>query len=698
MWKKFSCFIALFVSIFAVALSNVKAGNEITNEPYDTWIIGLDGDLVTSSMAYEGINIMNVGFKSPQDICIADPDVNGKEYAFVADSGNKAIYKFTSYADVQTIISEDTIKNSVIFDKNVFGSAYTFKPYGVTVTNNGNIYVADNSGYILIFNSNGTLINWLSKPTEALFGEDSLFQPTKVAVDDSYNIYVTSDGNTNGVIQMNPDGSFAGYFGPYMTSVSFGSIFQQFVNGEDVELASSQAPTTNVAVDSKNSVYTLVDNEEIESLRKFNVNGTNILSSETDMQFSSSYKDVAIGDDGLIYTVSNDNSGIITVRDSGGSVLFMFGDKVSGKTSAIGNFDSPIGIDVDSNGNIWVLDNVGNNVQIFTKTKFAATVIEAMTLYNNGQYDLAKEAYNDVITQNSSFTQAYIGLGNIAQREQRYEEARDYYKIANYKAGYSNAFWEIRDGWISDNILWVFALIALVALFNFFKVKFNIYAKIGFDPEKAKAKFNSYSYVKEFKYLPNMLRHPNDTIYDIKFLQKIRFSTGLILFVLFVFINILCDTAVTGYIFRTKLDSDVNIMFEILKWGLVVLLIIIGNYLVSSLQKGEGFFRDIFIGVMVAFAPILLFKLPLSIISNVLTYNEAYIFDLINIVLWVWSIFNVIMVIKSVHNYTLGELIVNILLTAVAVIILVFLFLMVYILFMQLYQFVAGLIKEAILR
>ena len=84
--------------------------------------------------------------------------------------------------------------------------------------------------------------------------------------------------------------------------------------------------------------------------------------------------------------------------------------------------------------------------------------------------------------------------------------------------------------------------------------------------------------------------------------------------------------------------------------------------------------------------------------ANVLTFNEAYIFDLINLVLWIWSIFNVIYVIKSVHNYTLGELIVNILLTAVAVIVLVFLFLMVYILFMQFYQFVAGLIEEAILR
>ena len=195
-----------------------------------------------------------------------------------------------------------------------------------------------------------------------------------------------------------------------------------------------------------------------------------------------------------------------------------------------------------------------------------------------------------------------------------------------------------------------------------------------------------------------MLRKPNDVIYDIKFLQKIRMSTALIFFVLFVFLNILCDTVITAYIFRTQLDSQVNLGFEILKWGVIVILVVVGNFLVSSLQKGEGFFRDTFIGVMVAFAPMLILKLPLSILSNFLTYNEAYLFDLINIVIWVWSIFNVILVFKSVHNYTLGELIANIILTAMAVVILVFLFLMIYILFMQFYDFVIGLIKEAIVR
>ena len=240
--------------------------------------------------------------------------------------------------------------------------------------------------------------------------------------------------------------------------------------------------------------------------------------------------------------------------------------------------------------------------------------------------------------------------------------------------------------------MWMAIVIVLLVLLSVFKVRKRIIKLAGWDFTPIKEKITNNSYYKEFAYLPKMLRKPNDVLYDI------RFSTAAIFFVLFIIINIACDTAITGYIFRTQLDSQVNLGFELLKWGVIILLIIVGNFLVSSLQKGEGFFRDTFIGVIVAFAPILIFKLPLSIISNALTYNEAYIFNLIEIILWVWSIFNVILTFKNVHNYNLGELIVNIVLTLVAVIILVFLFLMVYILFMQFYDFVLGLIKEALLR
>ena len=684
MWKRISCLLAIVVMAVACLSLNVGAGNEITNEPYETRVLGLEGNLVSSSMAYEGINVFNLGFSSPEDIYIGSDDM-----VYIADSGNKVIYKYDSKA--KTVVE--------------IGKGVLAKPLGVCVDIENNIYVAD-SGLldqqkdpaIYKFNSNYELIRTYTRPTEPLFGDDGKFTPTKVAVDRAGNMYVTSEGNTDGVLKINKDGAFTGYFGRNTTTISFDFLIKRMFASEEAKktvYSLTPKPTTNVAIDEKNIVYTVVETVKSGSVKKFNVNGTNLVG--TDLLYSDSYRDIAVDQNGYIYTVSGDKTGVITVRDKDANILFTFGNTTSGSYT-MGHFDKAVGIDVDSDGNIWVLDNAGKNIQVFTRTEFATTVMNAMDLYNAGKYEEAEAEYHKIIAKNASFVQAYIGLGNIAQRNQDYETARDYFKIANHKSGYSDAFWEIRDNWLGNNLVWIAILIVVLVVLKLVKAKEKIYKLTGFNPEPIKEKIRNNSYYKEFAYLPRMLKKPGDTLYDIKFLQKIRFSTGLIFFALFVVINILCDTAITAYIYRTQLDSQVNIMFELLKWGLVVILIVIGNFLVSSLQKGEGFFRDIFIGTMVAFAPLLIFKLPLSIISNVLTFNESYIFDIVTLAMWAWSIFNVILVFKTVHNYTVKELIVNIVLTAVAVIILVFLFLMVYILFMQFFDFVLGLIKEAILR
>ena len=670
-------FIFMFTCIFCLSLS-ANASNEITNEPYDTKVVGLEGSLVTSSMAYEAINVLNLGFNVPEDIYIGD-DKN----IYVSDSGNKVVYVYNPNTDTITEIGKGVLNS----------------PKGVTLDVAGNIYVADSGNKIVYkFDQSGSLVKEYGEPKEPLYGEGNDYTPLKVSVDRGGNLYVVTQSNPNGVIQMNNDGKFISYFGRNNTKITMDiRIKRLFTPKDQRDILYPLTPSliTNVAIDQKNIVYTITRSDEDNALKKFNINGTNLLADG--MMVETGYRDIAVDDDGFIYTVSNNKENVITVRDKDGNILFTFGNTVS-QSKSVGHFDEAIGIDVDAEGNLWVLDCVGKNLQVFTKTKFAATVMTAMNYYNSGDYEKAEAAYHQIIAQNASFVQAYIGLGNIAQRNQDFELARHYFKIANHKTGYSDAFWEIRDGWLGRNLVWIAIVIVVIALLSLFKVKKRVLKLIGYDFTPVKEKIVNNSYYKEFSYLPKMLRKPNDVIYDIKFLQRIRMSTALIFFVLFVFINILCDTAITAYIFRTQLDSQVNLGFEILKWGVIVILVVVGNFLVSSLQKGEGFFRDTFIGVMVAFAPMFILKLPLSILSNFLTYNEAYLFDLINIVIWVWSIFNVILVFKTVHNYTLGELIVNIILTAMAVVILVFLFLMVYILFMQFYDFVIGLIKEAIVR
>ena len=160
--------------------------------------------------------------------------------------------------------------------------------------------------------------------------------------------------------------------------------------------------------------------------------------------------------------------------------------------------------------------------------------------------------------------------------------------------------------------------------------------------------------------------------------------------------NIFCDYLLTGYLFRSGNVENFNLGFELLKWGLIIVLFVISNYLISSLQNGEGFFRDVFISTIYCFAPLILFKIPLSIVTNVLSYNEAYLVTLSNVVLWGVSILYVILMIKDVHNYKLGALVLNIVLTFIAMIVMVLIYLMVYILSMQLLQFFAGLIEEAV--
>ena len=676
--KRISCLLMLmFACIFCFSFS-ANAANEITNEPYDTKVVGLEGGLVTSSMAYEAINVLNLGFNVPEDIFIGDDG-----YIYVSDSGNQVVYVYNPKTDEVKEIGKGVLN----------------APKGVTLDTAGNLYVADaGNKKVYKFNTSGSCVKEYSEPKEPLYGEGNDFTPLKVSVDRGGNLYVVTQSNANGVIQMNNDGKFISYFGRNNTKVTVDIAIKRFFTPEDqrdILYPITPSLITNVAIDHKNIVYTITSSDESNALKKFNINGTNLLSDG--LMVETGYRDIAVDNDGFIYTVSNNKENVITVRDKDGNILFTFGNTVL-KSKSVGHFDEAIGIDVDADGNLWVLDCVGKNLQVFTKTKFASTVMTAMNYYNEGDYEKAEAAYHEIIAQNASFVQAYIGLGNIAQRNQDYELARHYFKIANHKTGYSDAFWEIRDAWLGNNLIWIAIVLVVLVLLSVFKVRQRVMKLIGYDFTPIKEKIRNNSYYKEFAYLPKMLRKPNDVIYDIKFLQKIRFSTALIFFVLFVFLNILCDTAITAYIFRTQLDSQVNLGFEILKWGVIVILVVVGNFLVSSLQKGEGFFRDTFIGVMVAFAPMLILKLPLSILSNVLTYNESYLFDLINIVIWVWSIFNVILVFKTVHNYSIGELIINIVLTAMAVVILVFLFLMVYILFMQFYDFVIGLIKEAMLR
>jgi len=667
----------LVLGIISSSPSKLNASN-ISNTPYETKIIGLDGNLVNSSIAYDGVFVIAPGFSKPTDLVI-----DSNDNIYITDELNKEAYKYS--------IKDNTMQS--------FGNGILEGPTGICLDQDDNIYIADYAAKdIKKFNTNLEYEKSFTRPTEALFGSDQLFRPIKVSVDLAGNLYVISEGNANGIIRITPTNEFSGYFGANKVDVSFDLLLKRaFLSAEDRETYASlkPRPTTNIFVDDRNITYSVIEGEEGASLKEYNVNGNNILSGNP--FFSSTYQDITVDKNGFIYTVDTSNVGVISVLDSNGDLLFKFGNTKSNSIS-MGQFDKAVGISVDNSGNIWVLDEGSNTLQAFKKTEFTSLVFSAKNYYDDGDYLKAKETYLQIIKENSSFVNAYIGLGQIAMRNQEYSEALEYFKIANFKSGYSEAYWELRDEFVGRNLIVIVLIIVLLVVIRVFHLFSKLKKALPIKIKEINKKIKENKLTKELLCLKNVLRHPYDTFFDIKYHQNIRVSTGIFLFVLFVVLSIINNDFVLGYLFKKSSSGELSLGFEILRYGLILILFVIANNLISTLQNGEGFFRDIFIGTMISLAPIFLFQLPLCVITNFLTYNESFIYSIGITVLYLWSILNLLIMIKFIHNYTVKELIANILLTIFTMVILIFIYLIVYILFMQLIDFINGIIKEVVIR
>jgi len=669
--------VCLLVSIFSLRF-NVQAETDISIIPYGTYTMGFDGRLVRTANAYEGTFVLNEGFMSPEDIYISGDEV------YVADKGKSRIFIY----NIETR-AMNTIEHELIIE-----------PTGVFVTDDKHVYVADsNSNLILVFDENHQLINQFGRPTEPLFGADSIFEPRKVVVDQRGNMYVVGETGINGIIQLDKEGHFLGYFGINRVTITLELLFQRaLMSAEQKEQFASLTPksTTNLAIDEKGLIYTVIKNEYNNPLKKLNIEGNNILTGN--MVIDPAYVDITTDSFGNIYTVSQDieSRGVIGVHDSFGNLLFKFGRQEL-NSLRVGEFAGATGIAVDKYGDIWVLDGVGNNIQVFSKTEFANSVLTGIELYRIGQYDESAVYFQEIIRQNSLFALAHSRLGKYYERNEDYENALISYRIANNKEGYSIAYWEVRDAWINQNFLWVFITgIVLIFAHKGFK-KTEYYHSYEAIKARTYEKLNQYQFIGELILMLNIFKHPMDTVYFIKFKQKIRIRTALIMYGVFVLINILSDYYIRGYLFRSNLN-DMVFIFEILKWSIPLLLFGLGNYLVSTLQNGEAFYRDIFIGIIVSFMPIFLFKIPLDIFSNFLTYNEAFLYSFGYLIMITWSIVLLLIMLKELNNFKYGELIVNILLTFFIMIIMIILYLIVSILSSQLFDFFINIFKELTIR
>ena len=431
----------------------------------------------------EDILMTNVdlgAFSEPSDLFV-DRET---EDLYIVDSGNNRIL----------VTDVNYEKEVVILD--YFYNPKTKKyetlnnPHGIFVRHVKNeetdeeiimLYIADfDNNRVLGVYSDGTVFQEFTKPSSEFYEDKVTFQPNKVVVDVAGNVYVNIKSITTGAVMFAPDGSFSNYFGANrveQTAQAIANKFWKTILDREAAANFIQAVPmefSNFDIDDEGFIYTVTEAKSATTdvFKKMNPAGENILINlgfsdyiYGDMisyywkgvSYGSQINDVDIDEDGTIRLLDFGNGRIFEYTDEC-DLLFIYG----GKGEQKGLFTSVKAIEAYNNV-VYVLDSRKGSITTFKRTEFGDIVHEAMSLYTEGKYEEAREPWNEVLSRDSNYWFAYIGLGNAELSQGNYQQAMDYF-YRNSRPGYDRAFKQFRMQFIRDNFNLFMIIIAVVII------------------------------------------------------------------------------------------------------------------------------------------------------------------------------------------------------------------------------------------
>lgn len=676
MRKKILAFLTVMIFILLTAQSVSAAGNTTytyTKSVNDDWIRTQDA-YVPGNIYLKGANLVE-----PSDIFVHDGRI------YVADTGNWRVLVYDIAADTTKIIGEGILTS----------------PKGIFVTDEGLIYVADGMGNaVYVFNGQGEVVAKIGRPEK--LSAESVYEPRNVVVSSQGFVYVVGTGAYEGLMLFNEKYEYQGYYGTNMRSLSLMEMIQDLLFSEEQlaqMLTRKPKPIENIAISGRDLVYAVTQSEETgrnggdsNSLKVCNFAGTNLLASETDLVTEANFVDVAVGRDNNFFALTY--TGVINEYDESGELLFSFGGRAVAN-DRLGMFSRAAAIDTDDDGFIYVLDQERGYIQVFYPTDFAVRFHQAMYELNNGRYGESEAIWEQVQQLNGMARIAHIGYGKALLSQRDFRGAMEHFRFANERSYYSEAMWELRNQWLNTLMPYILGLLSVLIIAGYGRAIWkrkhprpvtNSAGTILVREEK--------TFSKDFGFVFYMLRHPIDGFYYLKHGQRGGLLAATVLYIA-VFVVFVADQLFRAFLFDTSTMSLTSIAVF---FFLPVSLWVVMSYMISSINDGEGTFKNIYIATAYAFSPYLILSPVITALTYFLTLNEAFLIKFGWAIAVIWTVALLVMSVQETQKYTLSTTIKNIVLTFLLILLAVVTCIILYLMLKQMFTFLSGIFREVVYR
>lgn len=358
---------------------------------------------------------------------------------YVADTLNSRIVKF------------DSEGNTVAEFKNEAERAFN-QPEGVFVQDDGDIFVADTgNSRIVHLAPDGRYVEEFIKPESNLLSDDFAFQPSKIGISKTNLIYVLNKTNFEGVFTLDAENNFCGYTCDNKVGVSiFDKLLKIFGSEYQQQMTQKRLPAvvTNFAV-SGNNIFACTGQKGTVSgkLAEYTTVGANLMpdfdygiNTDDSGEYSLSlFVDVDTLSESVVAVLDQKNGKVFEYSSSGDQIA-VFGSIGSNR----GEFELPVALCYGKSGELYVLDQSKGVIHVYRPTKFIQSVHKALEAYDAGDYDLSEQEWEKVLEYDESYTLAVRGIAKTYYKSGDYETSAEYYKAADDKEGYSEAYAKMR--------------------------------------------------------------------------------------------------------------------------------------------------------------------------------------------------------------------------------------------------------------
>lgn len=687
------CFLILTLLLLCAFSLPVFAGNDSNfGQNYNTYMYDYLGNPTSAPPPYafersiDGSMISDKAFQNLEDV-----KYDGGDRLYFADSGNARVVVCTT--DFQPV----AVITSYVQD----GETKTFlKPCDLEI-HGTDLYIADNEAgnIVRLHTETFETLAVYERPTISALGDNYVYQPTDIAVDDGGFLYVIGRDINQGLILLDENGEFSSFLGAPEVSLKWNEILVRKLLPKRLwSQLGRNVPTeyNSVFINDKGFLYVTSQSADVPPIAKLNTQGENVLKFNDESpsgdgiylddkgnKVASRFVDIVAADNGMYFALDS-AKGRVFGYDNDGNLLYIFGHAGFQQDSLY----APTSIEL-VNGKILITDKIKNTCMVFLQTEFGRNVGMAMTYHKNGQYDQEKDMWQQVAMQNSNYDMATVYLARADIREGNYAAAMNKLSGVQEKKYYALAFQHYRSQWLENNALWLWLGVA-VLVFGFIAVK--VLKKKPFAQ-----KLQENALYGELSFSRYAIFHPFNGFWDLKREKRGSMRAATILLVLFS-AWVVIRAKFTGYLFMHEDASNVNTLFELLKLLLPLLLWIVSNWCFTTLMDGEGSMRDIYTATCYALTPYVLFSPVLFVASHVLTGEEMAFYTYADTVIWIWVVVLLVIGMAMAHDYSVLKTIVVTFLTILGIAIILFVALLAGNLVQEIYEYFYNIYEEIAFR